>query len=75
MDKEALKIAVDIAKTKLAFFSAVAGGVWIKIDLDPTLLNAILVVVFLASLIGVLKNLFLVGEYEKELKDGPVSKS
>jgi multisubunit Na+/H+ antiporter MnhF subunit len=69
MDKDSLKIAVDIAKTKLAFFSAVAGGIWFKIDLSLDVVNVIMVLAFVASVGGVFKNLLLLGRYERMLRD------
>ena len=69
MSAEKLKMAIDIAKTKLYFFSAVAGGVWFKLSLEATLYNAVMYFVFIASLAGVFKNLLLLGQYEKRLRD------
>ena len=66
---EDLKIAVDIAKTKLYFFSALAGSVWVQLTTEVSFPSVIMSVAFIGSMIGVIKNLLLLGKYEKGLQN------
>lgn len=68
MNSDKLNIAVDIAKVKLYFFSALAGGIWFQLSSKMNLYNIILSIVFITSVVGVVKNLLLLGKYEKEIK-------
>ena len=64
-----LKIAVDIAKTKLYFFSALAGSAWLNFSLKISLSDVTMMMVFVISALGVAKNLLLLGKYEKGLQN------
>jgi len=67
---EKLKLEVDIIKTKVLIFLAIAGGSWVYgekyIDI---LYGKILFVGFIIGSVGVLKNLMLLSDIQKRLKE------
>jgi hypothetical protein len=65
---ERLKLKVDILKTKLLFFSAIAGGSWAKISFRLDFLTIVLLVAFLYGVIGALKSLKELNEIKKGLE-------
>ena len=69
-----LKIQVDIAKSKLMAFLAIAGGSWVY-GLRPDI-NAVFIIaawlVFTVAVFGVFVNIVKLSEYEKMLKKGTI---
>jgi hypothetical protein len=66
---EVLKANIDIEKAKLLFFSAVAGGSWVKLSLNLDLYNIILIISFVYGVIGSLKSLVELNKIKKELNN------
>ena len=58
------KVKVDIAKTKLLFFSAIVGGTYGMIE-KFSITFLVYIVLFILSIIGVLVNFKKLNDYEK----------
>ena len=75
MDK--VKLQIDILKTKITFFTGLAGGVsylFLNIEklkvFNTYFLYILFAISFLYSLIGVFNNLSFINDKYKELEDG-----
>ncbi len=68
---DAIKVKIDLAKTKALSFLAIAGGSWIYIFNDhiPWIVRAGAVVIFVFSVYGILLNLMRFSNFDTNIEE------